>query len=533
MKPISDGLILVIDDETGVTRLCERFLSRAGFTVITANDPRAGLPILESQPIDLLLADIRMPEIDGFQLMSKAREFRPDLAVVIMTGYGTVETAVESLHQGADGMVLKPFSGAELVQTIQRALRTRQLEREMLRLMALRPLFAITEKLFAEKDPARLRELFLDVLQEQFACSHVAYYFHPAAAAPIEPGSQRGPILALDERSPVHQVDQRGEPLLLTPESAGDSATCAWLQEMGLAAIFCLPIQESERRAILLAGRKAGSPAFDDADHEMLLILSRQVSVALENARLYEELRAKIRQVEESQRALIQAEKLAAIGRLTASMAHEINNPLQAVENCLHLIDHAELGAQARQNYLEMAREELERLIQTVRRMLEYYRPGVTERVLVDVNTIVEKVLRLLEPQLRNNNIRVYQDWGTEIPQVLVVENQIQQVFFNIVLNAMQVMPTGGELHIQTRPGCDGQVDTIFEDTGPGVSEENSNQIFEPFISTKENGLGLGLTVSYGIVSAHGGNLELLPKAGRGARFRVSLPTGTTSRSER
>jgi signal transduction histidine kinase len=145
----------------------------------------------------------------------------------------------------------------------------------------------------------------------------------------------------------------------------------------------------------------------------------------------------------------------------------------------------------------------------------------------------VEKVLRLLDPQLRNSSIRVYQDWGAEIPQVLVVENQIQQVFFNIVLNAMQVMPTGGELYIQTHPGRDGQVEIIFEDTGPGVSEENSNQIFEPFISTKENGLGLGLTVSYGIVSAHGGNLELLPRAGRGARFRVSLPTGTTSRSER
>ena len=169
-------MILIVDDEEGVTRLCQRFLMRAGYQVITANHPQEGIKLLEDQKIDLLLVDIRMPETDGFQMLKFARQYQPDIAVVIMTGYGTVETALESLHQGADGMLLKPFSGAELVQSVEQALRDRQREREILQLQALRPLFEISEKLFAEKSPQQLRVRLLEIVADHLACSHVGFY---------------------------------------------------------------------------------------------------------------------------------------------------------------------------------------------------------------------------------------------------------------------------------------------------------------------------------------------------------------------
>jgi signal transduction histidine kinase len=107
----------------------------------------------------------------------------------------------------------------------------------------------------------------------------------------------------------------------------------------------------------------------------------------------------------------------------------------------------------------------------------------------------------------------------------LVVGDQIQQVFLNLILNAMEAMPEGGELFIEIQT-TKKEVEVIIEDTGPGISPGESQRIFEPFMSTKEDGMGLGLAVSYGIISAHGGNLDLTPGRGRGACFRVSLPRG-------
>ena len=110
MNPIFDKYILVIDDETGVTRLCERFLTRAGYQVLTTNQPQEAVNLLENKKFDLLLVDIRIPEMDGFQLLNLARQSQPDIAVVIMTGYGTVETAVRAMKFKAYDFITKPFS---------------------------------------------------------------------------------------------------------------------------------------------------------------------------------------------------------------------------------------------------------------------------------------------------------------------------------------------------------------------------------------------------------------------------------------
>jgi two-component system NtrC family sensor kinase len=243
----------------------------------------------------------------------------------------------------------------------------------------------------------------------------------------------------------------------------------------------------------------------------------------LENARLYGELRAYVRQVEDSQRALTQAEKMAAVGRLTASIAHEVNNPLQAVLNCLHLAEREELTIKEREDYMQMARDELERLRLTVQRMLDFYRPGALERKPADIVEILDRVLKLLEQQLGQNEIRVHNNFANNVPAVTVVSNQIQQVFFNIILNAMESMPIGGDLTIEGGRKKN-MIEIMFQDTGKGVPPNQHQEIFEPFMSTREDGSGLGLSVSYGILTAHGGNLEFVPGKGEGACFRVSIP---------
>jgi signal transduction histidine kinase len=257
----------------------------------------------------------------------------------------------------------------------------------------------------------------------------------------------------------------------------------------------------------------------------MFFVLARQAVVAMENARLYEDLRNYVRQIEESQQALLRVEKMAAAGRLTASIAHEVNNPLQSVQNCLHLAGHEDLEPEKRKEYFELAKKELDRLSKTVQRMLDFYRPGAVRVEQVDILDLLDHVLSLTSSQLRSKNIHVITELPESMPAIFAVSSQIQQIFFNLILNAFDAMPEGGELKVSARPVTDG-VEITFEDSGPGIPEERRENIFEPFFSTKEGGTGLGLTVSYNIVTAHGGTLDLIDGQGSGACFRLFLPKG-------
>jgi signal transduction histidine kinase len=198
---------------------------------------------------------------------------------------------------------------------------------------------------------------------------------------------------------------------------------------------------------------------------------------------------------------------------------------LQSVQNCLHLAGREDLPEQKRKEYFDLARMELERLSLTVHRMLDFYRPGAVKPELVNLPELLNYVLTLMQKQLSERDVQVRVQLPSSKAQVMAVNNQIQQVFINLILNSFDAMPDGGHLTITGRP-VNGGIEILFQDSGPGVPADQQKNIFEPFFSTKEGGTGLGLTVSYNIVTAHGGTLELLTNHGRGACFRLFLPAG-------
>jgi signal transduction histidine kinase len=155
--------------------------------------------------------------------------------------------------------------------------------------------------------------------------------------------------------------------------------------------------------------------------------------------------------------------------------------------------------------------------------MLDFYRPGAVEPQQVDVVSLWRHVLSLLNPQLQARGIRVSTGFSSKLVPILAVTSQMEQVFINLILNAYDAMPDGGELRISARLVRE-MVEIQVHDTGPGVPEEIRGRIFEPFVSTKDSGTGLGLSVSYGIVAAHGGSLDLVLDRGPGACFRIILP---------
>ncbi len=258
------------------------------------------------------------------------------------------------------------------------------------------------------------------------------------------------------------------------------------------------------------------------------------------------------REISERQRIahqLMQTEKLAAVGRLSASLAHEMNNPLQALHNSLNLLlTRSELPESKRGMYLSMARDEVERMISIVSRMIDFYRPSRDGMRPTGLHDLLDTVLQMTREQLSSRDIELVLELHPELPLVFAVGNHIKQVFLNIIFNAIEAMATGGTLTIRSYvlaasddlpeagyslvPGSgaagfrvrEPSIVIEFGDTGPGIPPADLPKIFEPFYTTHDKGTGLGLAVSYSIIEQHNGELSVSSRPGRGATFRIRLP---------
>ncbi len=293
--------------------------------------------------------------------------------------------------------------------------------------------------------------------------------------------------------------------------------------ELTLRNLLAVPLIVKSRvqGAIVVINRSDG--AFTSDDLELLQFLAGAVAVAAENARLYGELADFARELERSQAQLIQAEKLAATGRLAASLAHEINNPLQAIHNCLHLVINRPLTEDKKKYYLGLAQTEVERLITLVQRMLEFYRPSQGRSSATDVNRLIENVLALSNKRLEHGRVQVHTHLQSDLMPIAAVPDQLTQVLLNLIINAVEAMPQGGALTIVSAQR-DRWLAIEVQDTGAGLTPDEAARIFEPFYTTKADGTGLGLAVSYGIIQQHGGRIEVKSAPGQGSIFTVLLP---------
>jgi signal transduction histidine kinase len=325
----------------------------------------------------------------------------------------------------------------------------------------------------------------------------------------------------------VGDVVESGEPKLVTSAERGSEPIDSIGEDTGFDSrtVLCVPLTIHDRviGAIELVNKLGGD--FTQQDVELLQAMAASVAVAVDNASLYSELSDFARELERSQAQLVQAEKMAAVGRMAASIAHEVNNPLQAIHNSLHLSTHHDVSEELRSQYLGVAQGEVERLIEIVQHMLDYYRPSPGSARPTDLNRIVENVLALAQKRLQHAEIEVHTDLSPCLTPVVVVPDQITQVLLNIVINAIEAMPSGGELHLQTSVSDDGNWTSVScRDSGPGLSADQFEHLFEPFYTTKSSGTGLGLAISYGIIERHGGAIEVSSRPGQMTDFVVKLP---------
>ena len=249
-------------------------------------------------------------------------------------------------------------------------------------------------------------------------------------------------------------------------------------------------------------------------------------ALSLENARLYAELAARVREIEASQEQLLQAGKLAAVGQLVSGVAHEINNPLAVIVGQAQLLSRRPLDPEHVQR-VDQIRTSAMQAAKIVRELQTFVRPRPREVTLVDLRDVIARILALREDALRVGGIALVREIAASVPLVRGDASQLEQVLLNLVLNAEQALAGCPEGRIAVRLHAhEGRVRVAVADTGPGIPADVLPRIFEPFFSTKPvgQGTGLGLSICYSIVQSHGGRLTADSRPGLGATFVVDLP---------
>ncbi|HZG43252.1 MAG TPA: ATP-binding protein, partial [Longimicrobium sp.] len=233
-----------------------------------------------------------------------------------------------------------------------------------------------------------------------------------------------------------------------------------------------------------------------------------------------------------AQAEMIHREKLAAMGRLVAQLSHEINNPIYNIQNCLEALERRGDPNDPNREFLTLAQEELSRMASLTRRLLDQSRPQSDASSLLNLNSLVTRVLTLAGPEIRARGVELQAELAPDLPNVVAHPEAIQQVLANLVANASDAMPAGGRLRVATR-AVDEAVEVVVEDTGQGIAERDLPHIFEAFYTTKPavTGIGLGLFVSEGIIRGHRGRIDVESTPGRGSRFIVRLPRETLDES--
>jgi PAS domain S-box-containing protein len=222
---------------------------------------------------------------------------------------------------------------------------------------------------------------------------------------------------------------------------------------------------------------------------------------------------------------LVQNEKLTSIGLLAAGVAHEVNTPLAVISSYSQMLRKQITPEDSRYKLLEKITKQTFRASEIVNNLLNFSRTNATEFTEVDIHQVITDTISLLEHQFRGARIRLERELRAEYPVAYGNAGKLQQVFLNLLVNARDAMPEGGELRILTE-AVDSKIEIIVQDTGTGISRENINKIYDPFFTTKAagKGTGLGLSVTYGIVQEHGGAITVESQPGVGTSFKLELP---------
>jgi signal transduction histidine kinase len=318
------------------------------------------------------------------------------------------------------------------------------------------------------------------------------------------------------------------------------------IQLMNVMSAMCVPIiYKGEAQGAIYVDSIGLPYGFREDDLRLLTGLSNTAAIALQNARLYEELKGELserkraeeelrntcQELQDTRDMLVQSEKLAAIGRLTAGVAHEILNPVHIISMRLQLLEMKQELSDELRHDLDICKNQIHRIIGIIEDLRQFSRSSEKHVTINELNGIIEQVLALQAPQFKEEGIKTEVHYAPDLPSIPFDKDRILQVIFNIISNATEAM-AGQEKKVlritTTKAASDEFVQVVISDTGTGIKEDMMSKIFDPFFSTKDRGqgTGLGLYICYTIIKDHGGRIWPENNEGEGASLYIELPIG-------
>ena len=536
-------LILVADDEYYAQMLLKRVFEREGFRVETADNGLQAIEKATALRPDLILMDIQMPGIDGFEAVKLLRgEKRTErIPIIVVTAAAREpQDVARGLGLGADDYQRKPFNTSELVARVRSKIRAFHLEERLQqRTEELEALVRIGSILNQELALDELADRIVDATQERLpSTSALLIILHQQPQSNLirsrgwhSTDSQMGALSAPD--SLTGYVLRSGEATLVSDTSRNGAITHILDGEEHVSGIAA-PLKHHGQILGVLALADTTTDHFTDEHLRVLRSIAEQAALAIRNAQLYTELRgyadglesmveARTAALQSAQAQLARAEKLAALGTLAAGVAHEVNNPLQAIQTNLEMaLEDIDDERTVDRELLDFAKQDVQRIEGIVSRLLDFARPAQLELKNVNLNQLVREVISLAGKQLEHAHVKVETALNAK-RSILGSADQLKQVILNLVVNAMEAMPDGGLLNMSTEDASDFVILKV-RDTGTGIQRDELPQVFDPFFTTKPDGTGLGLSVTYSIIEGHGGQIEVMSEPGVSTQFTVRLP---------
>ncbi|WP_224363480.1 response regulator [Hyalangium versicolor] len=533
------GQILIVDDERDIRRLLSDMLSLEGHEVTEASNGVEALERLRKASFDLVVTDVRMPNLGGVELLRRVREASPSTEVIIATAYAELDTAIECMRAGAFDLLRKPFKLQELFSCVSRALEKR-------RLNVSTDLVRLSQVLFEQNALEQLPRAIVDSVRSFMVADAVLLALpdtdgklQVAHAHGLASEAETALCLALGEQL-SRLLPQDQTPAVLGP-LGGDWRFKDFQELPSELSCLLLPLSAGERLlGVLVVLRRSEARPLSRGELDRASLLSAHAVLALENGRMAGQLSA--------------SERMASMGLVAAGISHEINNPASFVLSNLQYV-HQELAALGRvlnptfdgraeptgplwgdreqeafeaiQQAVSEAHEGARRICEIVRDMRALSRVDEKAAGWFELNEAIRSALRITRAETTPAATVI-----VELAEGLEVRgspSRVSQVFSNLLINAAQALAEwkGARREIRVSSYRAGDRALIeVADTGPGIAPEHLSRVFQPFFTTKgmTTGTGLGLSISRDIVRRLGGDIEVQSEQGVGTVFTVSLP---------
>ena len=505
--------VLIIDDEEDIREVLSLTLSDAGYAIETAADGQQGLAAYPDFAPHIVITDIRMPRLDGLQVLARTKSDYPEIEVIVATAFAEMDLAVKALQLDASDFITKPISNNALMVALERARQrhlTRQKLKEYTRYLEDGWTHTTNELMEAFEYQRKLIESSMDGILGCDAANLVVTFNHSMEQMS---GYGKKDVLRLMKLQEFFEPEAtlRFQQALQGTDYGGSGHLHLYETLLVTRDAAKLPVQISATRLE------------EDGQVEGLVCFVRDLRQI-----------HRLEQQMAHQARILQQDKMMSLGRLAASVVHEINNPLSGILNYLRLMARIlkrgypdESGQAKFTRYLDTACQETERCSQIVSNLLTFSRKSPDIKAPVAVSELVDRCVVLSRHRLELGGIILDLRIDARPMAVLGDMNQLQQCMINLIFNAVDAMPDGGTLTLSAGITNGGrQIAISVMDSGCGIAPEDQARIFEPFFTTKAEGtgVGLGLSTTYGIIDRHGGNIQVDSRPGRGTTFTIILP---------